>query len=237
MIEDYAGSDQRVARLLARIRNHLSDSSWDYEKLYNQTARFRFTFMPWRIGLYGEDVIGFDKNQSTAEAIVENHDQISGDDWFEEAPSNEWVALIAMSHLVDGLASRRLIESTIARGQPDEIRELELSNVTVANHVAEMCLETAEILTVADCFMRERAVRRAKAKRGASKRHERSYEAIDGFVEFYQGNTAISRNEAARRYYRASLADLDPPVYRNEEQAVRSLTAALRKKIGLKDQE
>lgn len=170
-----------------------------------------------------------------AELIVGNHDQIFEEQWFGDAESHVWIALIAVDFLESGLRSRRVIENLIVRGDRDDLGELENAYVSVASHMVAMCFEAAEVLTVADCFVREKRIRLAKARKGANKRHERSYKAVRGFIEYYESNGSLSRNEAARRYYRDCLAELRPPLYRNEEQAVRSLTAALRKNIGLKE--
>ncbi len=238
LVEKYAAKDEGVSRCRTRILDHLPDISRELSDLYTETVRFFFTLYPQRYGLEIENPTPEqlnDPGRSIAEVIIANKDQITDEKWFGDAEPQLWVALIALHYLDDSLMTRRVIENLISRGDISDLEELENANVTVADHMNTRCHETAEILTVADCFAQQKESRQTKAKKGAQKRHERSYKAIRGFIEYYEHNGSLSRSEAARRYYRESLADLQPPLYRNEEQAVRALTAGLRKNIGLKN--
>lgn len=233
LIERHAAEDERVEKLRSRILNHLGPINSEIEKLYDQATRFFFTLYPSRYG--ASDDQENDKEKSVAEIVVANHGLISEEKWFGDTDARIWITLIALDHLEDSLLSGRVIENLISHGDVEDLDELEGAKISVASHMNSRCFETAEILTVADCFALQKKSRRAKAKKGAQKRHETSYKAIRGFIEFYERNGSLSRNEAARRYYRESLADLKPPLYRNEEQAVRALTTGLRKNIGLKN--
>lgn len=236
LVEKCAAEDERVEGLRLRIMHHLESYDGYMQLIYADTDRFFFTLYPQRYGLTDEQSSPEqqDPDKSIAEVIVANREQIAEEKWFGGAEDRVWVALIALDYLVDSLLTRRIIENLISRGDVEYVGDLEKASISVASHMTARCFETAEILTVADCFALEKKSQRAIAKKGAQKRHERSYKAIRLFVEYYQQNGSLSRNEAARRFYRDCLARSTHPLYRNEEQAVRALTAGLRRSIGLK---